>query len=228
MRHWIGIALLTTSALWAARTAEAICAAPPPKICNAFFKADVVLLGTVLAEQRDSEWIRYKFEIQRTLKGESRAIRSVFTGNDSGRLSLDVGSEYVVFGYWNSGRLVVGCDEQALSDTAESRMVVREIDQLLASKPEMSSVEGQVVKFGDFSAPLAGVSVTVTGTGSKYTAMSDSGGQFLMSVRPGTYRVEVDSSVVEQTIYSEIYTDVKSLHLEPGQCAQLQYQGVHR
>jgi hypothetical protein len=72
------------------------------------------------------------------------------------------------------------------------------------------------------------VSVTVTGTGSKYTAMSDSGGQFLMSVRPGMYRVEVDSSVAEQTIYSEIYTHVKSLHLDPGQCAQLQYQGVHR
>jgi hypothetical protein len=228
MRHWIGIALLTTSALLATRTAGAICAAPPPKICNAFFKADVVLLGTVLAEQRDSEWIGYKLKIQRTLKGDSRAIRSVFTGNDSGRLSLDVGSEYVLFGYRNNGRLVVGCDEQALSDSAKSRLVVREIDQMLASRPELSSVEGKVVKFGDFSAPLAGVSVTVTGTGGKYTAVSNSGGQFLMSVRPGTYRVEADSSVVEQTIYSEIYTHVNSLQLEPGQCAQLQYQSVHR
>lgn len=123
---------------------------------------------------------------------------------------------------------MVGCDEEALSDPAKARLVVREIDQILASRPEASSVEGQVVKFGDFSAPLAGVSVTVTGTGGKYTAMSDSGGQFRVSVRPGTYRVEVEPSVVEQTIYSEIYTHVKSLHLDPGQCAQLQYQGVHR
>ena len=57
--------------------------------------------------------------------------------------------------------------------------------------------------------------------------MSDSEGQFRISVRPGTYRVEVDPSVAEQTIYSEIYTHAKSIHLDPGQCAQLQYQGVH-
>jgi len=228
MRYWIGVALLTASALLATRTAGASCAAPPPKICNAFFKAAVVLLGTVLAEQRDSEWIEYKVRVQRTLKGDARAIRSVFTGNDSGRLSLDVGSEYVLFGYRNNDRLVVGCDEQALSDPAKARLAAREIDQMLASKPEVSTIEGQVVKFGDFSAPLAGVSVTVTGTGGKYASMSDSEGQFRISVRPGTYRVEVDPSVAEQTIYSEIYTHAKSLHLDPGQCAQLQYQGVNR
>jgi hypothetical protein len=228
MRYRLSIALINTSALLATRTAAALCAAPPPKICNAFVKADVVLLGTVLAEQRNSEWIGYKVKVQRTLKGDSQAIRSVFTGNDSGRLSLDVGSEYLLFGYRNNGRLVVDCGEQALSDPAKARLEVREIDQMLASRPEVSSVEGEVVKSGDFSTPLVGVSVTVTGPGGNYTAMSDSEGQFRISVRPGTYRVEVDPSVAEQTIYSEIYTHAKSIHLDPGQCAQLQYQGVHR
>ena len=208
-------------------TATAFCSAPPPKVCSAYFQADVVVRGRVLSAQRDSDWIHYKISVEKTFKGRQLHVQSFDTANDSGRISLNVGREYVLFAYRNNDRLEIGCNEDRLSDPAKVATVSAAIERLQVSKPTVSTIEGQVLTL-DYSSPLPGVSVVATGANGIHRAKSNIEGLFSMKVPPGSYRVDVDPRVVQQTIYSQIYTNPKSIHLAPGQCAQLQFAGVRR
>jgi Carboxypeptidase regulatory-like domain len=233
MRKLVLGAGLATFAVFATGTARAFCAAPPPKVCSAYFQADVVLRGKVLAWKyvpypgHVTNWIRYTLRVEKTFKGRPQALRVLYTENDSGRLWLTVGKSYVVFGYRSQKGLEIGCDEQPLSNPAKTSAVSQEIDRLLASKPTHSTIEGAIVA-SNFISPLPGVSVTAIGAGHTFRTASDSKGQFSMRVPPGRYRIEVDPGVAQQTIYSRIYVDPQSIELAAGQCAQLQYEGVGR
>lgn len=219
--------VLTTGTAWA------FCSAPPPKVCSAYFQANVVVRGKVLSRTyvphpgSDSNWIRYKIAVQKTFKGHQRSFRSLYTSNDSGRLWLNVGKSYVLFAYRSDHRLEIGCNEQPLSKAAKTSAVSEQITRLLASKPSRSTIEGQVLT-SNSSSPLPGVTVTAIGAHGDYRVVSDRTGHFSMPVPPGPYRVEVDPRVVKQTIYSMIYTHPQSIDLAPGQCEQLQYRGVSR
>lgn len=227
-KDWIA-AIFATTALCTTAPALAFCSAPPPKICSAYFQADVVLRGVVLSEQRGSEWIRYRIKVEKTFKGKATHLRSFYTGNDSGRIELDVGTEYVLFANRYQDRFTIGCDEDSLSDPATIAAVSEEIARLQATKPTTpATIEGQVVAAGDFDLPMPGVVVTVIGANAIHKVVSNREGLFSLQVPPGHYRVDVDPAVAEQTIYNLGYTNPKSINLVPGQCAQLQYQGVQR
>lgn len=208
-------------------TASAFCSAPPPKICSAYFQADVVVHGKVLSVQRNADWIHYKISVEKTFKGRKLSTRYFDTGNDSGRLSLDVGLQYVLFAYRNNDRLEIGCDEELLSEPSKVAVVSAEIERLQASKQTFATIEGEVLA-ADYSSPLPGVSVVATGVNGVHKAVSNSNGRFSMRVPPGLYRVHVAPNDIEQTIYSEIYTNPESVHLVAGQCAQLQYAEMRR
>ncbi|MGA9852663.1 MAG: hypothetical protein WBR15_07005 [Gammaproteobacteria bacterium] len=218
---------LGTAAVFMSGVASAFCSAPPPKVCSAYFQADVVVRGKVLSVQRNADWIHYKISIEKTFKGQQLPTRYFDTGNDSGRLSLDAGAKYVLFAYRNDNRLEIGCDEEPLSDPSKVAVVSAEIERLQASKQTFAIIEGEVLA-ADYSSPLPGVSVVATGLGGIHRVVSNNKGLFSMRVPPGLYSVHVAPNIVEQTIYSEIYTNPESIHLEPGQCAQLQYAGVRR
>lgn len=207
--------------------ANAICSAPPPKVCSAYFQADVVVRGRVLSEKRDADWIHYSFKVNKTFKGRQLPVRSFYTGNDSGRLDLDVGSEYVLFAFRDKGRFALTCNEYPLSTAAAVARVSLEIAQLRASKATDAIIEGQILA-ANYSSPLPGVPVTASGRRGQYTAVSNRKGYFSMRVPPGQYRVTVNPAVAHQTIYSRIYVNPQSIHLAPGQCAQFQYRGGRR
>jgi hypothetical protein len=219
--------MLVAAAIFAARTAGAVCAMPPPKLCNAYFKADVVVSGKVLAERRAPDWIRYSVNVERSFKGKPLSARTFYTRNDSDRLSLDVGKEYVLFATRSNDRLLIGCNEQSLSKDNIAIMSAG-IGWLRASKSTVATIEGQIVSASNFSSPLPGVSVIATGKSGAYRMVSNSEGLFSVRVPPGQYRVDVDPTIAAQTIYNVGYTHPKSINLAPGQCAQLQYQGVRR
>jgi hypothetical protein len=225
-RSWLAI-FLAIAAMVATRTAGAFCAMPPPKLCNAYFRAAVVVSGKVLSEQSDPDWIRYKIRVGRTFKGEQLSVRTFYTAKESGRLSLDVGREYVLFATRSNDRLLIGCNEQSLSRD-NIAVISAGIQFLRASKSTVATIEGQIVSASNFGSPLSGVSVIATGSGGVYRMVSTSEGLFSARVPPGQYRVDVDPSVAQQTIFNVGYTNPKSIHLAAGQCVQLQYQGVRR
>jgi hypothetical protein len=207
--------------------ASAYCSAPPPKVCSAYFQADVVVRGKVLSVQRDPDWIHYKVKVDETFKGEQIAVRSFDTGNDSGRLPLDVGTEHVLFAYRDNDQLLVSYDELSLSESSNVRRVSQQIAQVRRSKSTLAIIEGQILS-SDYSAPLSGVTVTAAGADGIHRTVSNAMGLFSMRVPPGQYRVDVDPAIAEQTIYSQGYVNPKAIHLVPGQCAQLQYAGKSR
>lgn len=207
--------------------AAAFCSAPPPKVCSAYFQANVVVRGKVLSVNRGADWIVYKIRVEKTFKGQDTSERILYTGNDSGRLPLDVGRDYVLFAYRSSHRLELSCNEEPLSNSASVARVSQAISRLRASRAALATVEGQILTTA-YSEPLPGVSVVVVGAAHIYKTMSDSRGLFSIQVPPGHYRVDVDPAIVKQTIYSMIYTNPESIHLTHGQCAQLQYRAVHR
>jgi hypothetical protein len=147
------VALLITDA------ASAFCSTPTPKVCSAYFQADVVLRGEVLSEHRGEERITYKVKVDKTFKGKSLPLRYVYTGNDSGRLPLNVGSRYVLFADQKHDGLTIGCNEQDLSEPVKVDVVSAEIERLQVSKTQFATIEGEVLA-ADYLSPLPGQSVT--------------------------------------------------------------------
>jgi len=110
-RFAIGVLLLMS-----ATVAHAICPIPTPKVCSAFFESDAVFVGTVISEEVVPEndnfiegW-RYHLRVARVFRGGVGRRAVVHTSNDSGRLNLAVGREYLLFASLRNRQLEVGDD----------------------------------------------------------------------------------------------------------------------
>ena len=123
----------------------AICPSPVPKACSWFFDSDAVFVATVLSQRYvdNDENIRFEVRVSRVLRGDVKAAAAVYTGNDSGRLTWDVGREYVVFARRRDGRLWSGADCGPLSDPTKVAETLKEIEGL--QHATTSSVEGEVL-----------------------------------------------------------------------------------
>ena len=201
------------------------CPKPTPRVCSEFFRSDAIFVGTVTSEEAVSEkddplegWL-YKLRVRKWLRGTASGTAVVHTSNDSGRLRLEVGHEYLLFAALSAGRLEIGDDCGPLSDPARAGEVMREIENL--SKAADAAVEGEVVK-GTASGPgVSGITVSVIGKGRVYRATTDAEGLFRVAVPPGRYRVDVDSKAAALSDLSPV--DLSNVILVRGQCAQLQF-----
>ncbi len=219
-RSLAGIVLLMS---W--RIAWGTCLHPTPKVCSEFFRSDAVFLGAVTARQEviDDEgfiegWI-YKVRLTRTFKGGLPRDLSVHVPNDSGRLTLDVGREYVLFASEIGGRLEIVNDCGPASDPDRKQEVIREIQALHGASGAV--IEGETVRGTSTGPGVPGVIVTATGVGKVLRARTDRNGEFRVRVPPRRYRVAVNPDVA---IPSDLtLDDPDSLELKQGQCAQIQF-----
>jgi hypothetical protein len=205
----------------------AICPKPTPKVCSAFFESDAVFRGTVLSEQtladKDepgfTEGWRYQLRVTKAFRGVQGPTVSVHTANDSGRLILRVGHEYLLFARKRNQELEVCDDCGPLSDSSRIGEITREIESL--GQASSSFVEGEVVRKTASGAGVSGVAITVSGMGRTYRATSDARGFFRVTVPAGRYAIDVDPKVATLSDLSGI--DVGQVELVPGQCAQAQF-----
>jgi hypothetical protein len=81
-----------------------VCPQPAPKVCSAFFRSDAVFIGTVVSEHAVPDrgdpgfvegWL-YRVRVDRRFRGTTDKTAVVHTGNDSGRLLIDVDSGAVL------------------------------------------------------------------------------------------------------------------------------------
>ena len=72
---------------------------PRAKACSLFFDSDAVFVAKVLSRTYadNDENIRFEVRVSRVLRGDVKPTTAVYTGNDRGRLTWEVGREYVVF-----------------------------------------------------------------------------------------------------------------------------------
>jgi hypothetical protein len=211
--------------LMSATVAPAICPMPTPKVCSAFFESDAVFAGTVtsaeVVPEKDDfiEGWRYHLRVARVFRGVVGHRVVVHTSNDSGRLQLAVGREYLLFASLRNRQLEIGDDCGPLSNPTNAAQVIREIERLRDARDAV--IEGEV-RADTASGPGApDVNIQVLGMGRSYAATSDARGAFHMAVQPGRYRIDVDSRVVAVSDYSR--TNLSKVVLVRGQCAQVQF-----
>lgn len=199
--------------------AAAICPGPEPKACSVFFDSDAVFVATVLSRQYvdNDENIRFEVRASRVLRGDVGPAAAVYTSNDSGRLTWDVGREYVVFAWRRDGRLWSGADCGPLSDPMKVADTVREIAGL--QHATTSSIEGEVRSALPVRTGVPGVLVRARGNGQAYEGTSDRQGTFRIEVPPGRYDVEIDDRFVQYDM-NRLQHGSQNLPLVAGQCAQ--------
>jgi len=200
----------------------AICPSPVPKACSWFFDSDAVFVATVLSQRYvdNDENIRFEVRVSRVLRGDVKAAAAVYTGNDSGRLTWDVGREYVVFARRRDGRLWSGADCGPLSDPTKVAETLKEIEGL--QHATTSSVEGEVLSGLPVRTGVPGVLVRARGNGHTYKGKSDQQGKFRIEVPPGRYDVTIDGPFVQYDI-NELQHGTQTLPLVVGQCVQFQF-----
>jgi hypothetical protein len=187
-----------------------------------FFDTDAVFVATLLSQQHvdNDENIRFELRVSRVLRGDVESAAAVYTGNDSGRLTWNVGREYVVFARRRDGRLWSGADCGPLSDPTRVAQTLKEIEGL--QHTTTSSVEGEVLSALPVSTGVPGVLVRARGNGQTYEGKSDQQGKFRIEVPPGRYDVAIDDRFVQYDI-NQLQHGTQNLSLVAGQCAQFQF-----
>jgi hypothetical protein len=222
MKKILGAVLL----FFGSSVVHGICPQPAPKVCSAFFKSDAVFIGTVVSEHAVPDkddpgfvegWL-YRVRVDRRFRGTTGQTAVVHTGNDSGRLLLEVGHQYLLFATFQNGHLQIGDDCGPLSDSSRMRGNVREIESLHGATAAI--VEGEVRKETASGVGVRGVNVTVSGMGRTYRLTSDRQGLFRGLVPPGRYRIDVDSGAVLSDLS---WIDPTDIEVVKGQCAQAQF-----
>lgn len=164
-----------------------MCFKPDPKVCAEFFKSDAVFVATVVSERTvldkggfiDGWW--YRLNIHKTFRGARQKTVDVYTGNDSGRLRLEVGHEYLLFAKKYRGRLqITGCGNSGLMSKKKEKL--QNIEQI--KKTTSGSIEGHVASHPSWIG-VAGIQVITKGEGNIYTTVTDQDGWFRMIVPPG-------------------------------------------
>ena len=204
-----------------------ICPMPSPKVCSTFFRSDAVFVGTVVSERAVPDkddpggiegWL-YQLRVDRPFRGIAQQTVVVHTPNDSGRLVLRVGRQYLLFATSQNGQLRIGSDCGPLSDSSHLMENVREIENL--RRATTAIVEGEVRKDTNSGVGVQGVNITVSGMGRTYRLTSDRQGSFRVMVSPGRYSIDVESRAVELSDLSWI--NPKNIELVQGQCAQVEF-----
>jgi hypothetical protein len=214
--------LALTPATWA-------CGLPQPRlVCQEYFVEQVVVVaklarvrhvGPIRSGQMDGNY--YYFEVIEKLKGKILRRFQVYEENTAERAPFEWkrGEEYLLFiSYSNQDRgwELDGCGNS--TRFSDARKVLREIGRINSGK-SLERIEGFIAS--DQSLPR--VTVKVEGGAKSYTVVSENR-EFKLRLEPGTYVVTpiLPGWQFEKDALS--YDDPQKIRIEPGQCAQVQFQ----
>ena len=95
--------ILSFGALFLALPASGFCLEPSPTVTCDFLNSDAVFVGNVISvrtEVGEDGFIDgrfYRVRVERVFRGPRVGVMQVYTSNDNGRFTLDVGKEYLLF-----------------------------------------------------------------------------------------------------------------------------------
>jgi hypothetical protein len=178
--------------------ARAACPHPTPAPNSEFFKASVVVTGTVISEEVDLNpydtsliegWL-YHLRIERTLRGSPQEFITVYTENDNGRFPLKVGERYLLFVFRREDRMEIdGCGNSAL--LSEAGGAVRAIEEIKNAGP-YGEIEGRV-ELGRGGDGVRGIRIVARNARFRFSTVSGQDGWFQMRVPPGKYKLSARS-----------------------------------
>lgn len=207
---------------------------PHPMACMLYFQSDAVFTGQVIATRQNSQpnsgvlgiegWY-YTLEIIKAYRGVHTPTVQVYTGNDSGRLPLDVGKKYLLFADKQNGQLVIS-DDEISGELKHAQHALKVLNKIMTRKPGMGGdIYGRVVQgpFNDTEGGLRGVLVTVKGPAGGARAISGSNGWFHMHVPSGRYSAKASDGKLVFVSQDIAWQNSDNFTVPDGGCAEIQF-----
>lgn len=237
-------ALTLAVALGLPQSAKAFCSVPQPRlVCAEYFASQLVVEATLMrtAESRNPQGEKagtdlpapahvYVLRVNRIFRGEVVQGIQVYENNDSGRATFDwvPGKHYLVFLFHSSERREMweldGCGNSGPLDKANT--AIAEIATIKAAR--IGGVIHGIVKERALSQPMAGVNIEAQGSTDRYSATTNENGEFQLNVPAGRYVVRANKDGASFDTADISYENPGDVRIEPGGCAQVQFEGLER
>jgi hypothetical protein len=216
------------------RTATAFCLQPAPTVTCEFLNSTAVFVGTVIASHEirsdDGQTIvsrAYVLTVQELFRGPRGKNIWVYTANDSGRLPLDLGRQYLLFADEADMQLhIFGCGNSGLA--SRSAAAILELKTLRI--PRDSEIEGRIsTTIPGNGPPLPSFRIIVRGRHSKYFAITDKHGWFHVHLPPGDYSAAVEPAADWRfSAYDLSFDKPSHFTAVAGRCTGLQFVATRR
>ena len=210
-------------------TSSAVCGLPQPRlVCQEYFAKPLVVMAKLTRERtvRSGEDVLgtyYYMEAVERLKGRVLKRFQVYDENSSARATFDWkrGQEYLLFLSYSEqdrGWELDGCGNSAAMTNAKN--VLEQIAQIKSVK-EHDRIEGYIASEDTLPERLV---VKIEG-GERSRTVAVENREFRLRVGPGTYVVTPIAAGWTFTQDDFSYDDPQKIKIEPGRCAQVQFQG---
>jgi hypothetical protein len=216
--------------------AGAFAPVPQAMACMLYFKSDVVFTGQVLAQETvkagagDQQGRVYILKVLTPYRNAKVATLKVFSADDSGRLQLEIGKQYLLFAFNQDGRLAIA--EDGLSgELKDAQPVLKDLDKIIARKPDQGGdIYGRVTKrvYGPNTGGLSGIAVTLQGPVGNLREVTDENGWFKAHVPAGTYHATVVAPDWIFQSQSIAWQDADAFAVPDGGCAEIQFEAAPR
>jgi len=228
--------LLAIVMLLLASPTMAFCDVPQPRlVCAEFFASEVAVEATLvkvksIVDEDDPEGVaayEYSLHANRVIRGHIERVFTVHEGNDSGRATFDwkTGRGYLLFlSYSDSDKAweLDGCGNSG--PVSGAKAVLQQIAAIQASHD--GGVIHGVISQQALSTPVSDVHVEARGANGRYTATTNSKGEFEIKVPAGQYAVHAIKAGFSFVTADISYENPDKVRIEPGGCAQVQLVGV--
>jgi hypothetical protein len=208
----------------------AVAYAPVPRAmaCMLYFRSDVVFTGQVVAVDTVKGGWTYSLQVLKPYRNAKATTLKVFTANDSGRLPLAVGKQYLLFAFIQDGRLTIA-DDEVSGELKDAQQALKDLDKVMARKPDDGGdIYGRVTKrvFGPDSGGLGGIPITIHGPDGDMRAVTDGNGWFKVHGPAGRYSTTALSPDWRFQSESFAWDDASGFSVPDGGCAEIQIEAA--
>lgn len=228
--HWVygakwKLAFVCGLILYLGAPAFGFCSEPHPTVICDFLNSDAVFSGKVLSVQtvNDGDAFEYRVGVLQVFRGPHDQTINIYTGNDSGRYTLDLNSEYLIFAYKYKDQLwISNCDDSV--PLSQAKELTRTIQRIKI--PQDGIVEGRVVlNHVPSNQGLAGIKILIRGEPKTYTLTTDQQGWFQAHVPPGPYSIEAQPSPAHPIVAYDLNYggNSKKFVVSAGRCSGFEF-----
>ena len=238
--HWSrsirNVAAILCAVLLLTGPSFAFCWEPDPSPEAEFLNSDAVFVGTVISKKTftygsgRNEGIagwEYTLRVQERFRGPQTSTVSVFTDNDSSRLPLEVGGQYLLFAITVQDKDFGPLNRLEISNCGNSDWASNAKQKISQLRP--LTIPKEALIEANAGTTTKGLRIVVSGGGKRYTATSDQDGVFHLHVPPGKYEAYIEDT--EHLTFSkgdQSQDDPSSFLAEEGRSIGLQFAAIKK
>lgn len=232
MKSLITIILAVAIVLYSAASG-AFTLVPRAMACMLYFRSDVVFTGKVVSVKEDyadedgekfiEGWF-YTLKIIKAYHGVDTPTILVYTSNDSGRLPLEFGKQYLLFADKEGSKLIIAEDDVS-GELKDSKQALKDIDKIMVRKKgEGGDVYARVVEdpWNADTGGVGGIHITVSGSAGSANGVTNKNGWVHMHVPAGMYSAKASGRKWVFSSQDIAWEDSDNFSVPNGGCAEIQ------